>query len=120
MASFQANGGDLLTNSVQGNAVPLNFGLAAITYADADVTASSAQYQCRKINCTGTNTAQRKLILPVVSGAEWYVANNGTGQNLQCIGVSGTGIIIANTKGANLWSDGVNIYRQNLDSTITT
>ena len=118
--TLQSNGGDLLINSIQGNGVPFTKSIGAVVYADADQTPGSAIYACPNIRCTGTNTAQRKLILPLVPGAEWYVANDGTGFGIQCIGASGTGIVIATTKGAVLWCDGTNILRKTLDSTITT
>jgi hypothetical protein len=118
--TLQANGGDLLVNSISGNGVPFTKSLLTLTYADADITLTSGQYQNPTINCIGTNTAQRKLVLPLVAGAEWYVANNGTGQNIQAIGSTGTGIIVPTTDGCFLWSDGVNIYRKTPNATITT
>ena len=118
--TYQANGGDVLLNSIQGNGVPFTKPICPVVYVDADIALIASQYQFPNIFCSGTNTAQRKLTLPLVAGAEWYVANSGTGQNLQCIGLSGTGIIIANNKGAILWSDGTNILRKTSDSSITT
>jgi|SRR6185312_6102181 len=118
--TFYANGGDVALNSLTGNGVPFTKLIASVVYVDADVTPLAAVYSCPNIRCTGTNASQRKLILPLVAGAEWYVANDGTTQNLQVIGASGTGIIVANDRGAILWSDGTNILRKTADSTIAT
>lgn len=118
--TLQANGGDLYINSIQGNGVPVTEAIIPVVYADADQTLIASQYQCSVINCTGTNTAQRKLVLPLVPGAVWHIVNVATGFGLQCIGLSGTGIIIATGKCATVRSDGTNILRKTLDSTITT
>src|SRR5882724_5199063 len=120
MSAFQANGGDLLFNSLSGNGVPITTPIGQEVYSDADITPVAGVYQCGIIRCSGTNTAQRKLVLPLVAGAQWLVVNDGTGFGLQCIGASGTGIVVATGKTARIWSDGVNILRQSLDSTIST
>jgi hypothetical protein len=118
--TLQSNGGDLLVNSIQGNGVPFTKPIGSVVFADANQTPASAVYQCPKLNCTGTNTAQRNLVLPLVSGAEWYVCNNGTGYGIEVIGASGAGIVIANNHGAMVWTDGTNFYRLTLDATITS
>lgn len=118
--TLQSNGGDLSVNSLAGSGVPFTKVIAAITYSDANITPASAVYQCPNLILGGTNTAQRNLVLPLVAGAEWFVSNVGTGFGIQCIGTSGTGIVIANNRGATVYSDGTNILRKTLDSTITT
>lgn len=117
--TLQANGGDLLVNSIQGNGVPFTKAVASLTYAAADITATSAQYQCPNIACGGSNSAQQKLILPLVAGAEWFVSNT-TGQNIQCIGSTGTGIIIPTGNGAFIYSDGTNILRKTSNASLTS
>lgn len=62
---------------------------------------------------TGTNTAQRNLIAPLVE--KTYVVKNTTvgGFAVQIIGSSGTGVIIPNGVTTSVYCDGLNFYAAN-------
>ena len=64
---------------------------------------------------TGTLTATRDIVVPLVGKRQWTVYN-GTGQSLRFIGASGTGITIATGKHAIVRSDGTNIVRVTADT----
>jgi microcystin-dependent protein len=59
---------------------------------------------------TGTNTAQRNLIAPLVE--KTYIIKNSTtgGFSVQVIGSSGTGVVIPNGITATVYCDGTNFY----------
>jgi hypothetical protein len=63
---------------------------------------------------TGTLTATRNITVPLVGKRQWTVYN-GTGQSLQFIGATGTGITVATLKHAIVRSDGTNIVRVTAD-----
>ena len=64
---------------------------------------------------TGTLTATRDIVVPLVGKKQWTVYN-GTGQSLRFIGASGTGITVATGKHAIVRSDGTNIVRVMADT----
>jgi microcystin-dependent protein len=90
-------------------------GVVTITMADANYTmtnfngvADEARNQVLVL--TGTNTAQRNLIAPLVE--KTYVVKNSTvgGFAVQIIGASGTGVVIPNGVTTSVYCDGINFY----------
>lgn len=89
--------------------------LAKTWPSDANYTLTAAEARAQYIRLTGaTLTAQRNLVAPL--HGLWAVYN-GTGgaQNVQVIGATGTGIVIANGKTAIVAGDGTNINRITAD-----
>lgn len=90
-------------------------GVVTITMLDANYTMSnfngvSDESRNQVIVLTGTNTAQRNLIAPLVE--KTYVVKNSTtgGFAVQIIGSSGTGVVIPNGVTATVYCDGTNFY----------
>lgn len=84
--------------------------------ADANQTIDHIKARADIIVCTGALTAQRNLVVPHSLGP-WIVFNNTTGGfGVQVIGATGTGIVIAATKHAIVYSDGTNIVRATADA----
>ena len=85
---------------------------------DANYTAVQSDYQATIMEFTSSVslTATRNVVVPIVSTYQWTVFNNTTGaQSLQFIGVTGTGITVANGKRAILYTDGTNVVRVTAD-----
>lgn len=85
---------------------------------DANYTAVQLDYQARIMEFTSAVplTGTRDVILPLGSGYEWIVFNNTTGaQSLRFIGLTGTGITVANGMRAIIYADGTNIVRASAD-----
>ncbi|MBK8773095.1 MAG: hypothetical protein IPM06_22065 [Rhizobiales bacterium] len=96
-------------------AVPDHHGLLAKALAsDANYTLTQAEARNHILQFTGTLTATRNMVLPLIP-RQWTVYN-GTGQSLQFIGASGTGITVATTKRAIIYSDGTNVVRVTADT----
>jgi hypothetical protein len=90
-------------------------GVVTITMVDANYTMTnfngvSDEARNQVIVLTGTNTAQRNLIAPLVE--KTYVVKNSTtgGFAVQIIGASGTGVIIPNGVTTSVYCDGINFY----------
>lgn len=90
-------------------------GVVTITMADANYTMTnfngvSDEARNQVIVLTGTNTAQRNLIAPLVE--KTYIIRNGTtgGFAVQVIGSSGTGVVIPNGITTTVYCDGTNFY----------
>jgi len=90
-------------------------GRTTVSFSDANVTltatAASTDQQYRNVylNCTGTNTAQRSLIVPTVN-KNYIVENNTTGGFAILVTTSGgTGITVPNGVKAALYVDGTNV-----------
>ena len=90
-------------------------GRTTVSFSDANVTltatAASTDQQYRNVylNCTGTNTAQRSLIVPTVN-KNYIVENNTTGGFAILVTTSGgTGIVVPNGFKAALYVDGTNV-----------
>lgn len=81
---------------------------------DANTALSYAEARNETLAFTGTLTATRDIILPLVP-KQWTVYN-GTGQSLRFIGATGTGITVATLKHAIIRSDGTNIVRVMADT----
>ena len=120
-------GGLNVGGQVGGNSAataPFSFGFdSAVAFsADANVTASAAQYSKPILKCTGAGPlATRDLILPLTqAGAVWMVWNAlGVAQSIRVIGASGTGITIANNRVALVTTDATNFLRLTADAVLT-
>ena len=82
--------------------------------SDANTSLTYAEARNSILTFSGTLTATRDIILPLVP-KQWTVYN-GTGQSLRFIGASGTGITVATLKHAVVRSDGTNIVRVTADT----
>lgn len=91
----------------------LNYTLAK-ALSDANTTLTQAEAANAVMTFTGTLTATRDIVVPLVGKRQWTVYN-GTGQSLRFIGASGTGITVATVKHAIVRSDGTNIVRVTAD-----
>jgi hypothetical protein len=90
-------------------------GVVTITMSDANYTMSNFngvvdEARNQVLIVTGTLTATRNLIAPLVE--KTYVVQNNTtgGQSIQLIGSSGLGVTIPNGIAAYVYSDGTNFY----------
>jgi hypothetical protein len=83
--------------------------------SDANTTLTQAEAANSALTFTGTLTATRDIVVPLVGKRQWAVYN-GTGQSLRFIGASGTGITVATVKHAVVRSDGTNIVRVTADT----
>lgn len=83
--------------------------------SDANATLTQAEANNAALTFTGTLTATRNITIPLVGKRQWTVYN-GTGQSLQFIGPTGTGITVATLKHAIVRSDGTNIVRVMADT----
>jgi hypothetical protein len=104
-------------NTDQGGLVR-GFGVSNIAVTDADLTPTALQINANVLQViTGTYTAQRKLIMPVVACDPIVVFNNQAGAfGVQVIGATGTGVVIAQTKRAVVYCDGTNWVRVTADT----
>ena len=83
--------------------------------SDANATLTQPEAVNATLTFTGTLTATRDVVIPLVGKKQWTVYN-GTGQSLRFIGASGTGITVATLKHAIVRSDGTNIVRVTADT----
>lgn len=83
--------------------------------SDANTTLTQTEAANSTLTFTGTLTATRDIVVPLVGKRQWTVYN-GTGQSLRFIGASGTGITVATVKHATVRSDGTNIVRVTADT----
>ena len=87
---------------------------AAITVTTADVTLSAAEARCRYLTISGTLTGNRAVIVP--NDWEGIVFCNNSGAFTTTVKTaSGAGVVVAQTKRANLLADGVNVVRLTAD-----
>lgn len=86
----------------------------AKSLTDANATLTQAEAACSVLTFTGSLTTTRNIVVPLVGKRQWTVYN-GTGQSLQFIGATGTGITVATLKHAIVRSDGTNIVRVTAD-----
>jgi hypothetical protein len=88
----------------------------ALAMSDANTTLSSAQAKCGILEFTGSLGAGRNIVVPLAA-RQWTVYNNTTGGfALTFIGATGTGIAVAATKRAIVYSDGTNVVRVTADT----
>jgi hypothetical protein len=90
------------------------YGRIVKAMADANVTLTYQEAMCESIECTGSNTALRNLVVPLVPRAYTVFANTTT-NGVQVISTSGTGITIAVGKRAIVECDGTNVVRITAD-----
>ena len=83
--------------------------------SDANTTLNQPEAANSTLAFTGTLTATRDVVVPLVGKRQWTVYN-GTGQSLRFIGASGKGITVATLKHALVRSDGTNIVRVTADT----
>jgi hypothetical protein len=86
---------------------------ASVALSDANTTLSATQASCEILEFSGTLTAQRNIVVPL--GPQQWTIYNGSTQALQIIGATGTGVIIATTKTAIVYSNGTNVRRATAD-----
>lgn len=91
----------------------------AKTLSDAAYTLTQAEAAPSVLTFTGTLTATRNITVPLVGKRQWTVYN-GTGQSLQFIGATGTGVTVASGRRAVVYSDGTNVVRVTPDTLGTT
>lgn len=92
----------------------ISYGIATQAMADANQTITQATALCDSIVTTGTLTAQRNLVVPLMR-ARYVIRNNCTGFGVQVIGASGTGIVVGVGKCAIVECDGTNVLRVTAD-----
>ena len=96
-------------------ATPPATGKLVKAMADANQTLTAADARNQILEATGALTALRNLVVPL-GAQQWTVYANTTGGfGVQVIGASGTGITIADTKRAIVYSDGTNVVRVTAD-----
>jgi hypothetical protein len=90
-------------------------GVIAITMVDANYTMSNFngvvdESRNQVLVVSGTNTAVRNLVAPLVE--KTYIVKNSTtgGYSIQIIGASGLGVTIPNGVTASVYCDGTNFY----------
>jgi len=83
--------------------------------SDANYTLTADEADNAIYAISGTLTATRNITIPL-AGKRQYTVYNGTGQSLQFIGPTGTGITVATLKHAIVRSDGTNIVRVTADT----
>lgn len=88
-------------------------GLKAIALSDVNTTLTATQASCEILEFTGTLTTQRNIVVPL--GPQQWTIYNGTTHGLQIIGATGTGVVIATTKTAIVYSNGTNVRRATAD-----
>lgn len=98
-------------------------GVVTITMNDVNYTLSSLngvadEARNAVIIVTGTNSAQRDVIAPLVE--KTYIIKNQTtgGFPIQIIGASGTGVTIANGQTTSVFCDGANFYPISVDKAL--
>jgi len=100
---------------VQQHAMPRITGYLAKTLpSDADYTLSAAEDNNDILVISGTLTATRNIVISLTPRQR--TVHNNTGQSLQFIGASGTGVTVATAKRAIIYSDGTNIVRVMADT----
>jgi hypothetical protein len=89
-------------------------GRLAKALTDANTTLADSEARNQILEFTGTLTATRDIVVPLAP-FQWTVYN-GTNQSLRFIGATGTGITVATTKRAIVYSDGTNVVRVTADT----
>ena len=88
--------------------------LAKTLPSDANYTLTADEADNCIYEISGTLTAARNITIPLV-GKRQTTCVNKTGQSLQFIGPTGTGVTVATSKTAIVRSDGTNIVRVTAD-----
>lgn len=92
----------------------LSHGATSIALTGANVTLSQAQALCDTLTVTGTLTAVRDLIVPLVR-RRWLIRHTGSAFGARVIGATGTGITVAPGTSAFVECDGTNVFRVTAD-----
>lgn len=92
----------------------LAYGKATIAMADANQTLTQTQALCQSLTCTGTLTAVRDLVVPLVRRLYVVFANTAT-NGVRVIPPSGTGVTIGVGMRAIVECDGTNVVRVTAD-----
>lgn len=96
-------------------ATPEFTGRLALAMTDANTTLDQAQARNQILEFTGTITAARNIVIPLMT-KQYTVFNNTTGGfGLQFIGASGTGITVAAGMRAIVYANGTNVVRVTAD-----
>ena len=83
---------------------------------DSNRTQTQTEYWVKRYKAAWSDwTTGRNLVVPLTNNWEQWITN-ATGQTLQAIGATGTGITIASAKTALVASDGTNIIRLTADA----
>lgn len=90
-------------------------GFATQAMADANQTLTFAKAIAGTIECTGTLTVQRDLIVPTVK-RQWTIYANVTGAGVQVKTSGGAGVVVALGKRAIVQCDGTNVVRVTPDT----
>ena len=92
------------------------FGILSKAMTDANTTLTQAEAKNEILQFTGTLTAGRNIVIPLVP-MQYTVFNNTTGGfALTFIGATGTGIAVAATRRAIVYADGTNVVRVTADT----
>lgn len=95
-------------------ATPRITGYLAKTISDANTTLTAAEDANDILVISGTLTATRNIVISLTPRQK--TVHNNTGQSLQFIGASGTGVTVATAKRAIVYSDGTNVVRVTADT----
>lgn len=82
--------------------------------ADTNQTLSAEKALAEIIEATGTNTAERNLVVPLLK-RQWTIVCSCATNGIKVIGASGTGISIGAGKTAIVWCNGTNVLRVTAD-----
>jgi hypothetical protein len=92
-------------------------GRVTVPFTDANVTltatnsVASQSFRNVYLNCTGTNTASRNLVVPTIN-KNYVVQNNTTGGfNIVVKTTAGTGITVPNGSTCTVYADGTNVIQ---------
>lgn len=117
------NGGALtagtakFSGAISGNATAPTLKRTSIALADADTTLTSTQYENVILEFSGTLTAGRNIVVPATAGGTWIVNNLTTGGfALTVKTAAGSGIAVAASKAAIVYSNGTNVLRATPDA----
>lgn len=91
------------------------YGRAVKALSDANYTLNQTEAACHELEFTGTLSAQRNIVIPLGPWRYCMFNNTSGGFGLQFIGASGTGIVVAAGKTADVSSNGTNIRRLTAD-----
>lgn len=97
-------------------ATPPTTGRLAKAISDANTTLTASEARNNIIEITGTLTAARNIVLPLIP-QQWTVFNSTTGGfGLQFIGATGAGVTVAAGMRAIIYSNGTNVVRVTADT----
>lgn len=85
-----------------------------VTGLSGTITLAEADYQNLVVAFTGTLSANLIYQVPAGVGGQWILSNAATGAFTITFGVaSGTGVVVAASSRATVYSDGTNVYAAN-------